>query len=144
MQPDSTDWKIIEILRNENQTNNKIAKDLGVSEGMIRKRIQRLKDAGILQVRALINPDMLEQQQLAVIGVNVTESRLLEAKGREISSLPDVLSVSLVSGRYDLMAEVMVDSNHGLVKFLTESLSKVDGISKTESFVILKSYSKFV
>ena len=42
------------------------------------------------------------------------------------------------------MAEVMVDSNHGLVKFLTESLSKVDGISKTESFIMLKSFSKFV
>jgi len=45
MQPDATDWKIIDILRKENQTNNKIAKDLGVSEGMIRRRIQRLKDA---------------------------------------------------------------------------------------------------
>ena len=144
MQPDETDWKIIDILRKENQTNNKIAKDLGVSEGMIRRRIQRMKDAGILQVRALINPDMLEQQQLAVIGINVTESRLLETKGREISRLPCVLSVSLVSGRYDLIVEVLIDSNHGLVKFLTESLSKVEGISKTESFLMLKSYHKFV
>ena len=144
MQPDKTDWKIIDILRKGNQTNNKIAKDLGVSEGMIRRRIQRLKDAGILQVRALINPDMLEQQQLAVIGVSVTESRLLETKGREISGLPCVLSVSLVSGRYDLIAEVLVDSNHGLIKFLTESLSNVEGISKTESFLMLKSYHKFV
>ena len=109
-----------------------------------RRRIQRLKDAGILQVRALINPDMLEQQQLAVIGVSVTESRLLETKGREISGLPCVLSVSLVSGRYDLIAEVLVDSNHGLIKFLTESLSNVEGISKTESFLMLKSYHKFV
>ncbi len=144
MQPDTTDWKIIDILRKENQTNNKIAKDLGVSEGMIRRRIQRLKDAGILQVRALINPDMLEQQQLAVIGVSVTESRLLETKGQEISNLPCVLSVSLVSGRYDLLVEVLVDSNHGLVQFLTESLSSVEGISKTESFLMLKSYHKFV
>ena len=144
MQPDTTDWKIIDILRKENQTNNKIAKDLGVSEGMIRRRIQRLKDAGILQVCALINPDMLEQQQLALIGVNVTESRLLETKGQEISGLSCVLSVSLVSGRYDLIVEVLVDSNHGLVKFLTESLSNIEGISKTESFLMLKSYHKFV
>ena len=144
MQPDATDWKIIDILRKENQTNNKIAQDMRVSEGMIRRRIQRLKDAGILQIRALINPDMLERQQLAVIGVSVTESRLLETKGREISSLPCVLSVSLVSGRYDLVVEVLVDSNRGLVKFLTESLSNVEGISKTESFLMLRSYHKFV
>lgn len=144
MQPDATDWKIIDILRRENQSNNKIALNLGVSEGMIRHRIQRLKDAGILYIQALINPDMLEQQQLALIGVNVTESRLLETKGREISSLPCVLSVSLVSGRYDLVVEVLIDSNRGLVKFLTESLPSVEGISKTESFLMLKSYQKFV
>ena len=144
MQPDAIDWKIIDILRRGNQANNKIAHDLDVSEGMIRRRIQRLKDAGILHVRALINTDMLEQQQLAIIGVNVTESRMLETKGREISTLPCVLSVSLVSGRYDLVAEVLVDSNRGLVKFLTESLSNVEGISKSESFLMLKSYHKFV
>ncbi len=144
MQPDKTDWKIIDILRQGHQPNNKIAQSLGVSEGMIRRRLQRLKDEKILQVRALINPDVLENQQLAVIGVNVAETSLLDAKAKEISELENVLSVSLISGRYDLMVEVLVDSNHGLVKFLTEILSGIKGISKTESFLLLKNYQKLV
>jgi Lrp/AsnC family transcriptional regulator for asnA, asnC and gidA len=55
-----------------------------------------------------------------------------------------VLSVSIASGRYDLIAEVLVDSNRGLVRFLTEELSAVEGVISSESFLMLKSYNKFV
>ena len=144
MQPDATDWKIIQILRQGLQPNNKIADILGVSEGMIRRRIQNLKEAGILELKAMINPEVLENQQLAVIGVNVTESRLLDTKANEIAKLENVLSVSIVSGRYDLLVELLVDSNKGLVTFLTKSLSTIKGISNTESFLLLKKYNKRV
>lgn len=144
MQPDATDWKIIEILRSGDCSNSSIARALSVSEGMIRRRVDRLKKAGILEVRAQINPDVLENQQVAVIGVNVAESRLLESKAQEIAGLPDVLSVSIVSGRFDLLVEVLLDSNHGLVKFLTASLAGIDGISTTESFLLLKGFNKLV
>ena len=144
MNPDKTDWKIINALRNEHTSNNALARQMGVSEGMIRNRIQRLRDAGILTVRTLINPETLADSQLAVIAVNVAETRLLDEKAREISNLEGVLSVSIVSGRYDLIAEVLVNSNHGLVQFLTEQLSTVQGVSSTETFLLLKSYGKYV
>jgi Lrp/AsnC family transcriptional regulator for asnA, asnC and gidA len=97
-----------------------------------------------MEVRALINPDALENQQLALIAMSVAESRLLESKAKEVSALENVLSVSIVSGRYDLIAEVLVDSNRGLVQFLTGQLSKVKGIAHSESFLMLKNYRKFV
>jgi len=144
MQPDDTDWKIIGILQEGWVPNNTIARRLGVSEGTVRSRLKRLKDAGILTIRALINPDVLANKQLVLVAMNVAESRLLECKAQEISGLPNVISVSIASGRYDLVAEVLVDSNKGLVRFLTEELSKVEGIASSESFIMLKSYCKFV
>lgn len=144
MQPDATDWKIINILREAYVPNNAVARQLGVSEGMIRRRIQKLKDAGILRIRALIDPDALADQQLAMVAVNVTETRLLACKAEELSHLAGVQSVSVVSGRYDLLVEVLVDSNFGLVRFLTEQLSQVEGVSHTETFVVLTSCRKFV
>lgn len=143
-QPDATDWRIIELLRQDAQSYSAIAAKLGVSEGMVRKRVHRLRRQGVLIVRGLINPEVLSGHQLAVIGVSVTESRLLDAKAREISQLENVLSVSIVSGRYDLLVELLVDSNQGLVRFLTQTLSSVKGIAKTESFLLLKSYRKYV
>jgi Lrp/AsnC family transcriptional regulator for asnA, asnC and gidA len=144
MQPDETDWKIIEILRKGYVSNNTIARKLNISEGTVRVRLKKLKDSGIMEVRALINPDALENQQLALVAMSIAESRLLESKAKEVSALENVLSVSIVSGRYDLIAEVLVDSNRGLVQFLTGQLSKVKGIIHSESFLMLRNYRKFV
>jgi Lrp/AsnC family transcriptional regulator for asnA, asnC and gidA len=143
-QPDEMDWKIIDLLRTEHLNNHAIARELGVSEGMIRQRIKRLKEAEILRVRGQINPDILEDQQLAMIGINLHDASLLESKAKEISKLPQVLSASIVSGRYDVMAEVLVNSNKGLVDFLTRSLSSISGINSSETFLILKSFHRYV
>jgi Lrp/AsnC family transcriptional regulator for asnA, asnC and gidA len=143
-QPDETDWKIIELVRTGTVSNSAIADTLGISEGTVRQRIKRMKDAGVLAFRGLIDPDVLTNRQLTLIGANVAESRLLDTKAREISELPNVLSVSIASGRFDLIVEVLVDSNHGLVDFLINEISTIEGISKTESFLLLKTYSKYV
>jgi Lrp/AsnC family transcriptional regulator for asnA, asnC and gidA len=144
MQPDETDWKIINILQKSDVPNNSIAKKLNISEGTVRLRLKKLKDAGILEIKALINPEVLEHKQLALVAMRVSESRLLESKAKKVSALENVLSVSIVSGRYDLVAEVLVDSNRGLVKFLTEELPHVEGILFSESYLMLKTYNKFV
>lgn len=144
MQPDATDWKIIEILQKGYVPNNTIARQLDISEGTVRGRLKKLRDADILQVRALINPEVLENKQVALVAMRVTESRLLDLKAEEVSRLQDLLSVSIISGRYDLIAEVLVDSNRGLVRFLTEPLSTVQGVLSSESFLMLKSYRKYV
>ena len=89
MQPDQTDWKIISILKESYVPNNTIARRLGVSEGTVRARLKRLKEAGILQIRALINPDVLENQQLVIVAIRVAESKLLERKAEELSRLPE-------------------------------------------------------
>jgi Lrp/AsnC family transcriptional regulator for asnA, asnC and gidA len=47
---------------------------------------------------------------------HLAESRLLKAKAKEMSALENMLAVSIVSGCYDLIAEVLVDSNRGLVQ----------------------------
>ena len=144
MQLDKTDWKIIDILRESNIPNNAIAKELGLSEGAIRQRLKKLKDSGVMVVRGMINPDILENQQIAMIAVNVAESALLETKAAEIADLDHVQSVNITTGRYDLMVEILVDSNKGLVHFLTEQLSRVEGVSSTESFLFLKGYNKYI
>ena len=144
MQPDEIDWKIINLLRESHQNNNAIARLLGISEGTVRQRLKKMKDSGIVKIKALINPEALANQQLATVAVNVAESSQLESKAREIAELPNVLDVSITSGRYDLFVQVLVDSNHGLVSFLTRELAVVKGVSSTESFLMLKSFNKYV
>jgi Lrp/AsnC family transcriptional regulator for asnA, asnC and gidA len=141
---DAVDRQIIDRLRQDNVTNTALSRELGLSEGAIRQRLMRLKSSGVLKVAAGIDPDVLAGQQLAVVALNVQQVALLEQKAEEVAALDHVLSVSIVSGRYDLIAEVLVDSNTGLVEFLTDELSKVAGLTHSESFLMLKNYGKYV
>ena len=144
MQPDKIDWKIIDLLSNNYLSNNEIARHLKISEGTVRRRIKILQSDGIMRIKALLDPDVLENQQLAIVAVSIAKAKLLDKKAQQISGLKNVISVSIVSGQYDLLVEVLVDSNKGLVHFLTESLSTIEGITKTERFLILKSFGKFI
>ncbi len=144
MQLDDTDWNIIDRLSEQYEMNTALARALGVSEGMIRQRLKRLQDQGIIRVRALRNPEVLSNQQLAYVTVNLVESRLLDEKAQQLAALENVLSVAILSGQYDLMLEVLVDSNKGLIRFLVEQLSGVEGIAKTETLLVLKSYDKWI
>lgn len=144
MQLDQTDWSIIELLSEQYLSNNEIARRLEVSEGTVRRRIKTLQDEGVMRIKAQLDPNVMEDQQIAMVTANVTEANLLDKKARELSQLKGVTSVSILSGQFDLLIEVIIDSNRGLMRFLIDELSTVEGLSKTETFVILKSYGKYI
>jgi len=142
---DEIDRGIVAALRADGRTNNSvIAARLGIAEGTVRQRMRKLTEAGVVRISALVNPEIISEHQLCMIGLKLSESKRLESAATEISELPEVRSVAIVTGRYDLLCEVLVDSNHGLIRFLSESLAKVVGIESTETFLLLKTYDKWI
>src|SRR6201999_3270230 len=115
---DELDRGIIQALRADGRTNNSvIAAQLGIAEGTVRQRMKKLTDAGVVRISALVNPEIISEHQLCMVGLKLSESKRLESSAQEISALPEVRSVAIVTGRYDLLCEVLVDSNHGLIRF---------------------------
>ena len=139
VQLNQLDWEIIaELQKNGREANSSIAKKLDVTEGTVRQRFKKLLEAGVLKVSGQLNPEFLEDHMMVMVGMTVQESRRLEELFHSISDLDEVHSVAMTAGRYDLMAQVIVSNNAGLVTFLTGSLAGVDGIASTETFVLLK------
>ncbi len=142
---DELDWKIVESLRkNGRDSNAEIARRLRVTEGTIRVRIKKLTDAGILRITGQVNPEFLVGHQVVMVGINVKESKSLEKTAHSIARLPNVNFAAITSGRYDILAQVIVESNKGIINFLTESLAKISTVSRTETFVLLKTYNCWV
>ena len=142
---DELDQKIIaELQQNGRETNSAIAKNLGINEGTVRQRIKKLRDAGVIKISAQINLEKLEDYQLFTLGVNVRESRELKTVAERLTELPEIQSVAIVSGRYDIILEIGVTSKKAFVEFLTESLSEIEGLAHTESFMHIKSYDKWL
>src|SRR6185436_19898468 len=88
---DETDRGIIEPLRQDGRAGNSaIGAELGVAEGTVRQRVKKLIDVGALRVSGLVNPEIMPDHQLCVIGLKVDESKQLETRARDVSRLPEV------------------------------------------------------
>jgi Lrp/AsnC family transcriptional regulator for asnA, asnC and gidA len=75
-----------------------------------------------------------------MVGVKLATMNLVE-KGAEFSALKGVVSVSVVTGRFDLMMVVLLKEGFGLLEFYTQEVARIDGIQSVETFVIYKSYN---
>ena len=65
----------------------------------------------------------------------------LVKKGEEFSRLKGVISVSVVTGRFDLILTVLLKTGFGLLEFYTEEVSKLEDVQSVETFVVYKSYN---
>ncbi len=135
---DETDLAIIDALHKDGRMAfAQIAEQLGVSPGMIRQRYTRLVDQGFLKVVAITNPVRMGFRTMAMIGIRVDGSKLLEVADR-VSKLDEVIYMIICSGRFDIFAEVVCRDHEDLLRFITEKLSTIDGVRESESFMHLK------
>jgi Lrp/AsnC family transcriptional regulator for asnA, asnC and gidA len=74
------------------------------------------------------------------IGVKLQSMDLVK-KGKEISRLKGVVSVSVVTGQYDLILVVLLKEDFSLLEFYTEQMSRIKGIQSVETFVVYKDYN---
>ncbi|MDD2921735.1 MAG: Lrp/AsnC family transcriptional regulator [Anaerolineales bacterium] len=135
---DDIDMYIINAMRADGrEAFAKIAEALKVSPGMIRQRYNRLVKLGYLKVVAVTNPLMMGKRTMAMIGIRTDGRKMLEVADKLIK-FDEVVYIVVVSGRYDIMIEVFCSDHEDLLAFMTEKLSKVDGVRETESFMHLK------
>ncbi len=135
---DDIDLQIIKILNKDGRTAfAQIAKQLGVSTGMIRQRYQRLIQEGVLQIVAITNPLLMGFATMAQIGVKADVNRLEEI-AEEIALFDEVIYLVLLTGSYDLHVEVVCRDKAHLLNFLTKKLHAVDGVKEAETFMYLR------
>lgn len=137
-QTDEIDLQIINALRKDGRVAfSQIAEQLNVSPGMIRLRYNRLVEQGYLKVVAITNPLRMGFKSMAMIGIRVDGSKLIDV-AEKISKLDEVIYMVIASGRFDLFAEVVCRDHEHLLRFITEKLSTVEGVRESESFLHLK------
>ncbi|TFG62436.1 MAG: Lrp/AsnC family transcriptional regulator [Spirochaetales bacterium] len=144
MELDKLDWSIIGILEKNGRTpNNEIAKLIGVSEGTVRNRINKLTENDFLRIRGQTNPNERQDESFVYMGIKIAVNRDSMKVAQAIAKLNNVKAVSVVTGRYDLLVEVFVEP-YNIIKFLSTELSTIDSITAVESFIALHSENKYV
>jgi len=140
MKMDQMSLQIIKQLRNGRKSFGEIGKDLSVTTNTVRARVRKLMKKGTLEIIGSIDPEGIDNHFLVIVGVKLKTMRLVQ-KGEEFSKLKGVISVAVVTGRFDLMLTVLLNNEFGLNEFYTQEVSKIEDVLSTETFVVYKSYN---
>lgn len=140
MKLDETSLSIIKHLRNGRKSLKRIAEELSLSENTVRARVNRLVEEGVLEVVGLVDPESVPGHRVVMVGVKLRTMDLIK-KGEEFSGLRGVVSVSVVTGRFDLILVVLLKEGFGLLEFYTEEVAKIAEVQSVETFVVYKGYN---
>ncbi len=142
IQLDDVSKSIIEQLQSDGRRSYaEIGKAVGLSEAAVRQRVQKLTDAGVMQVVAVTDPMQLGFYRQAMIGVRVTGDTVTVAE--ELGRIPAVDYVVLTAGSFDILAEVVCENDEDLIELLNKRIRSIQGVHSTETFVYLKLHKQF-
>ncbi len=113
-----------------------IGKAVGLSEAAVRQRVQRLIDNGVMQIVAVTDPVQLGFARQAMIGIHAEGD--LDPIAEQLAKMSEVDYVILTAGSFDVMVEVVCESDDHLLELLSKRIRAIDGVRGTESFVYLK------
>jgi len=133
---DDIDLKILEILKKDGRKPFvEIGKELGLSEGAVRRRIKILQEKGVIKRFTVeLSRDYVIN---AITFISFDKGDMVKELVEKISSIPAVESVYELTGRYDAMAIISARSVSELNRCVDE-IRKLEGVKTTETSVILR------
>jgi len=131
-----TDRAIIRLLQqNARMSYAELSRATGIPESTVRRRMDRLQQRGVIEFAMLADPARLGYDVRAMIGLRV-ELRRLEEIAAEFRTMNEVTFAAFLTGSFDIMIHVVVQSQEALVDFLTHRLAPIDGVRSSETFVM--------
>jgi hypothetical protein len=102
-----------------------------------------MTESNVLKITGLIDPEVEKDKQLVYVMIKLSGNRNSLEVAKKVASLGPIQSVSIIAGRYDLIAEIFIDT-HLLIGFLNTELAKIESILTVESLITLRNFGKWV
>jgi Lrp/AsnC family transcriptional regulator, regulator for asnA, asnC and gidA len=144
---DSMDTKIIKLLIEDGRMPvGEMAKRLHVTAPTVRARIKSLEGAGLLKISGLIDPDQHGEftSALVAMSMSIRSYGKMDQILKKIADLDNVVWASVVTGRYDIIAEVVFKGGTAELYRFTETILKMANVVRSETFVVMKSRRKWI
>ncbi|MBC63947.1 MAG: AsnC family transcriptional regulator [Chloroflexi bacterium] len=135
---DELDKNIISQLEKDGRASNAfIARESGVSEGTVRRRLKKLIDDEIINVVALPDPTKLGYDSEALIGIQIDPDQV-EIAANKVAKLDHTRWVAMTTGTYDVFVWVTLPNPEALGRFIRIEIGAIEGVRRTETFVNLQ------
>jgi Lrp/AsnC family transcriptional regulator for asnA, asnC and gidA len=112
-----------------------IGKAVGLSEAAVRQRVQRLSDAGVIQIVAVTDPLQVGMFRQALVAVNVQGP--IEPVADALAEIDEVAYVVICAGRFDVLCEVVCEDDNALLELISHRVRTLPGVADTELLVYL-------
>ncbi len=130
---DDLNRAIVDLLREDGRLPfNEIAKELGVSEGTVRNRVNWMKRSGMLRIVAITDPTAIGYKSDAMLGIKVAPGFTPKKVAERFAARPEVVYALWVSGRYDLLIEVIFESDDAFQNFLERHCYEASDVAQIE------------
>ena len=135
--PDQTDLEIIALLNEDGRLPSaEIARRLGnVSARTVTNRIEALIREGIINIRAIVNPEMVGYEILADVFIETEPGQLREVAER-VAQFPQISYVACATGDTDVIISVRARNIKELYNFVIEVIGKIPGVTHTQTFLL--------
>lgn len=136
---DEIDLAILKYLQEDaSMPFTEIARRLKLSESTVRKRVERMRREGIIKkFTAIVDPSKLGLNAVAIIGIDVDPSRLLDV-AQKLCEIPEIRYVATSTGDHMIIVEAWVRDTKELAKVISEKIGTIDGIKKICPSIVLE------
>jgi len=134
---DKTDIKIVNLLLEDGRMSaSEMSRRMGgASERLIRYRIERMVNGGVIQISAVVNPEALGLTIKADIWLEVGADQVL-AVAKKMTAFENVTYVACGIGQNDVSIQVVAKDTAEIYYFVTEVVRKVPGVLKTTTSIV--------
>jgi Lrp/AsnC family transcriptional regulator for asnA, asnC and gidA len=131
---DDVSKKIVELLQEDGRRPYaEIGRAVGLSEAAARQRVQRMTEAGIIQIVAVTDPMQLGFHRMSMIGIRVTGDPREIAQ--ELTKIPELAYVVVTLGTFDILVEAVCEDDQHLIDLIASRIRAIPGIAHTESLL---------
>lgn len=134
---DKTDLKIIELLMEDGRMQAaEIARRLGnLSQRAVRYRIEQMREDGIIQVTAVVNPKAMGLSVVADVWLTC-DSDAIQEVAHKMADFENISYVACSIGETDVSVQVLARDTAEVYRFVTEVIGKVPGVRKTTTSIV--------
>jgi Lrp/AsnC family transcriptional regulator, regulator for asnA, asnC and gidA len=134
---DDLNKAIVEELQVDGRrTYGSIAEAVGLSEAAVRQRVQKLREAGVMQIVAVTDPLQMGFASQAMVGIRTEGDARVVAD--RLAAVDDIDYVVMCAGSFDILVELVCEDDAAVLDLLNGVIRKIPGVRDTEAFMYLK------
>jgi DNA-binding Lrp family transcriptional regulator len=140
--PELTDFdqKLIAALQTDGRTPyTTLARTLGVSEAAVQRRTQQLIEHGYFKIVGAVDPLRTRGGHAVVVALRC-ETQSIVTVANAVAAIPEIRFLSVVTGTYDVVCELVTFDRRSTTKILLTGLSSIPGIRAMNTSWVLKTY----